>query len=97
MELTRRNYLEKSMAGAAGIILLNTMISKAENSLIQNGFFFGSSTVLDEARKNILKVGMLSTKYHGNPIRKHWQKRMDFLGNLGKYGGLYWKSFGLGP
>ncbi len=46
MELARRNFLIKIMAGAAGIILSSPMISKSENSLIQNGNLFFDFQIL---------------------------------------------------
>lgn len=75
MELTRRNFLGKSLAGAAGIVLTNSMNSQAGNSFTQNGnLLFGfstPSTVLDEARKSIPKVRQRET-------------RIEFLNKWGK-------------
>lgn len=80
MELSRRNFLGKSLAGAAAIVLSNSMNTQAENPLIQNGnLLFGfstSSTVLDEARKNIPKIRQREARIQflnkwGKPLSNH--------------------------
>ncbi|MFW5756316.1 MAG: endo-1,4-beta-xylanase [Tangfeifania sp.] len=76
--MTRRNFLGKSLAGAAGIVLTNSMNSQAGNTPIQNGnLLFGfstPSTVLDDARKNIPKVRQRETRIQ---FLNKWRKPLS--------------------